>query len=263
MGRGYGQAHELEEGHRHPPRGRRHLSSSTKRSRSKPWVSETYKPTSPARRYYSVSDFKEHHDRRAGEDAPRARRRSTGGRNHYGRITVALPRRRPQAALPHHRLQARQDRRAGHGRDDRVRSQPHRAHRAAPLRRRREDATSSRPTASSVGDTVRLEPQRRHQARQRLPLRYIPLGTMIHNIELRKGKGGQLVRSAGVAAQLMAQGRRLRRGQAAERRDPQGPPSTAAPPSARSRTPSTRTSASARPVARAGSAVARTTAASP
>jgi large subunit ribosomal protein L2 len=37
-----------------------------------------------------------------------------------------------------------------------------------------------------------------------LPLRLIPLGTMIHNIELRQGKGGQMVRSAGTAAQLMA-----------------------------------------------------------
>jgi large subunit ribosomal protein L2 len=37
-----------------------------------------------------------------------------------------------------------------------------------------------------------------------LPLRHIPLGTMVHNIELKIGKGGQLVRSAGAAAQLMA-----------------------------------------------------------
>ncbi len=37
-----------------------------------------------------------------------------------------------------------------------------------------------------------------------LPLRHIPLGTMIHNIELKQGKGGQMVRSAGAAAQLMA-----------------------------------------------------------
>jgi large subunit ribosomal protein L2 len=37
-----------------------------------------------------------------------------------------------------------------------------------------------------------------------LPLRLIPLGTMIHNIELKRGKGGQMVRSAGAAAQLMA-----------------------------------------------------------
>ena len=47
-------------------------------------------------------------------------------------------------------------------------------------------------------------PERRHPPGNALPLAHIPLGTVIHNVELKPGKGAQLVRSAGVGAQLMA-----------------------------------------------------------
>ncbi len=60
------------------------------------------------------------------------------------------------------------------------------------------------PDGLKVGDTIISAPDCRHQARQRLPFENIPVGTMIHNIELYPGRGGQLVRSAGVMAQLMA-----------------------------------------------------------
>jgi ribosomal protein L2 len=122
-----------------------------------------------------------------------------------------------------HRLEAQQDRRPGDGRDDRVRSQPHGAHRAAPLRRRREGLhpRARRPQGRA---TVRREPQRRHQAGQRAALRFIPLGTMIHNVELKIGKGGQLVRSAGVGRAAHGEGRRVRAGPPALGRDPQGAP---------------------------------------
>ena len=79
-----------------------------------------------------------------------------------------------------------------------------------------------------------------------LPLEGIPLGTTIHNIELKRGRGGQLVRSAGTAAQLMARratGRRC----AALRRGARRSTSSATPRSARSATSSTRTSRSGRP----------------
>ena len=54
----------------------------------------------------------------------------SGGRNNNGRITARFHRRRSQAHLPHHRLQASQVRRVGDGRAARVRSEPHRLHRA-------------------------------------------------------------------------------------------------------------------------------------
>lgn len=60
------------------------------------------------------------------------------------------------------------------------------------------------PDQLKVGDQVVSSRNADIQPGNSMPLQYIPLGTMIHNIELKKGKGGQMVRSAGTAAQLMA-----------------------------------------------------------
>ncbi|MFO0574633.1 MAG: 50S ribosomal protein L2 [Polyangia bacterium] len=60
------------------------------------------------------------------------------------------------------------------------------------------------PDKLSVGDTVIAANSADIKPGNSLPLRYIPLGTSIHNIEMKIGAGGQLVRSAGSAAQLMA-----------------------------------------------------------
>jgi len=60
------------------------------------------------------------------------------------------------------------------------------------------------PLGVSVGDVLMSGPDADIRPGNALPLRNIPVGTLIHNIELRKGKGGQLVRSAGSYAQLLA-----------------------------------------------------------
>src|SRR5499433_1608793 len=60
------------------------------------------------------------------------------------------------------------------------------------------------PVGLNVGDLVMSGEGADIKPGNSLPLRHIPLGTMVHNIELKIGKGGQLVRSAGAAAQLMA-----------------------------------------------------------
>jgi large subunit ribosomal protein L2 len=60
------------------------------------------------------------------------------------------------------------------------------------------------PLGLKVGDTVMSGPDAEVRVGNALPLARIPTGTLIHNIELEPGKGGQLVRSAGTAAQLMA-----------------------------------------------------------
>lgn len=60
------------------------------------------------------------------------------------------------------------------------------------------------PLGLRVGDTVMAGPQADIRPGNSLPISNIPVGTMIHNIELSQGKGGQLVRSAGAAAQLLA-----------------------------------------------------------
>src|SRR6266481_8201609 len=60
------------------------------------------------------------------------------------------------------------------------------------------------PNGLKVGDRVMSGPEAEIRVGNALPLRHLPTGTVIHNIELNKGHGGQLVRSAGGAAQLMA-----------------------------------------------------------
>ncbi len=60
------------------------------------------------------------------------------------------------------------------------------------------------PAGLAVGDVVVSGPEADIKAGNALPLKNIPVGTVIHNIELQKGKGGQLVRAAGNSAQLMA-----------------------------------------------------------
>lgn len=60
------------------------------------------------------------------------------------------------------------------------------------------------PQGLSVGDAVMNGPEAEIRPGNALPIRRIPLGTLIHNIELHRGRGGQLARSAGATAQLMA-----------------------------------------------------------
>ncbi|MDS1030421.1 50S ribosomal protein L2 [Bacillota bacterium LX-D] len=60
------------------------------------------------------------------------------------------------------------------------------------------------PNGLQVGDTVVSGPDADIKTGNALPLKKIPVGSIIHNIEMKAGKGGQLVRSAGVSAQLMA-----------------------------------------------------------
>jgi large subunit ribosomal protein L2 len=62
------------------------------------------------------------------------------------------------------------------------------------------------PLGLKVGDSVVSGPEAPIRVGNALPLRNIPTGTQIHNIELRRNKGGQIVRSAGTSAQLMAKG---------------------------------------------------------
>ena len=60
------------------------------------------------------------------------------------------------------------------------------------------------PNRLRVGHGRRVRPRRRHHGRQRLPLANMPVGTVVHNVELQPGRGGQLARSAGAGVQLMA-----------------------------------------------------------
>ena len=96
-----------------------------------------YNPTSPGQRFQTVQTFDEITTTRAAQAAGRAAAQLRRPQQ-PGRADVVVARRRPQADVPHHRLQARQARHSGEGVDDRVRPEPVGAHRAADLRRRRE-----------------------------------------------------------------------------------------------------------------------------
>jgi ribosomal protein L2 len=105
------------------------------------------------------------------------------------------------------------------------------------------------PNGLNVGDTVISGPGAEARVGNALPLRNIPLGTTIHNIELVPGKGGQIVRSAGGAAQLLAKRATTPRF-ACRRAKSDASTCAARPPLARSATSITRTRASAKPAAR-------------
>ncbi len=161
-----------------------------------------YKPTSPGRRGMSVSTFSEL-TRDVPEKSLLRPIRERAGRNNQGRVTVR------HRGGGHKRMYRVIDfRRNKHGIPARVESieyDPNRSARIALL----VYADGERryilaPLGLKVGAQLMSGPEAEVRVGNALPLRNIPLGTMIHNIELQPGRGGQLVRSAGTAAQLMA-----------------------------------------------------------
>jgi large subunit ribosomal protein L2 len=161
-----------------------------------------YKPTSPARRFYTVSDFKE-----ITTDTPQRKlvehQSSTGGRNHYGRITSRF--RGGGHKQKYRIIDFKRDRIGVPAKVAEIEYDPNRTARIALLHYA--DGVKAyilAPDGLKQGDSVVSSRNADIKPGNSLPLAVIPPGTMVHNVELRKGKGGQLVRSAGVAAQLMA-----------------------------------------------------------
>ena len=166
------------------------------------------KPTSPGRRFATYQLREEVTGRRPDKPLTKGMtqvRRPQHQRPHHR----APPRRRRQAPLPRDRLQAHQGRRPGQGRDDRVRPEPHRY--IALLHYADGDkATSWRRRALDVGDDRRVRrPGADIRPGNALPLRAIPTGTVVHNVEINPGQGGKLGRSAGTSIQLVGEGRRM------------------------------------------------------
>ncbi len=128
---------------------------------------------------------------------------STGGRNNTGRITVALARRRSQAGLSHHRLQAHASSTCRR-RVERIEYDPNRTAFIALIRYdgRRADLHPRAAASGAVGDKIIAGDARRREAGQRDAARAtMPVGTIVHNVEMKPGKGGQIARSAGTYAQ--------------------------------------------------------------
>ncbi|MBI5167391.1 MAG: 50S ribosomal protein L2 [candidate division NC10 bacterium] len=163
---------------------------------------KSYKPTSPGRRFQSVSDYSEL-TTSTPEKGLLAPHRKTGGRDAGGRITC---RHRGGGHKRIYRLIDYKREKAGvPARVASIEYDPNRSARIALLRYADgEKRYIIAPLGLSVGDVVSSGPEAEIKVGNALPLSQIPLGVIIHNIELKPGKGGQLVRGAGGSAQLMA-----------------------------------------------------------
>lgn len=160
------------------------------------------KPTSPGRRFQSYSSFEEITKTKPEKQLLKVIKKS-GGRNANGRITC---RHRGGGHKRHYRVI--DFKRGKNGIPARVASieyDPNRSARIALLHYvDGEKRYILAPVNLKVDDIVESGPDADIKPGNTLPLSNIPLGTQIHNIELRSGKGGQIVRSAGTYAQLMA-----------------------------------------------------------
>ena len=161
-----------------------------------------YKPTSPGRRGMSGSTFEEI-TKSKPEKALTEPIRKRAGRNNQGRITV---RHRGGGHKRKYRIiDWRRDKQDAPATVIAIEYDPNRSARIALLQY--EDGEKRyivAPTGLKVGATVMSGPNVEIVTGNALPLRNIPTGTTIHNLELRAGQGARLVRSAGNSAQLMA-----------------------------------------------------------
>ncbi|MDD5038523.1 MAG: 50S ribosomal protein L2 [Dehalococcoidales bacterium] len=163
---------------------------------------KVYRPTSPGRRGMSSPTFEEI-TRDRPEKSLLLPLNKKAGRNTRGIITV---RHRGGGAKRRLRLlDFKRDKIGIPGRVASIEYDPNRSARIALIYYADgEKRYILAPLGLNVGDTIKSGGDAEVRPGNTLPLRLIPGGTQIHNIELEKGKGGQLVRSAGVAAQLMA-----------------------------------------------------------
>jgi large subunit ribosomal protein L2 len=162
---------------------------------------KTFKPTSPGRRGMSGPTFEEVTKERPERSLVVPRKKS-GGRNVHGRVTV---RHRGGGNRRYVRVvDFKRDKHSIPATVAAIEYDPNRSARLALLHYADgEKRYIVAPLGLQVGDMVTAGPQADVRPGNSLPLTNIPLGTMVHNLELQPGKGGQLVRSAGTSAQLL------------------------------------------------------------
>jgi len=163
---------------------------------------KTYKPTTPSRRHMTVSAFEGIDKKAKPERTLTENLKKNAGRNSYGRITV---RHRGGGNKKKYRIIDFKRNKEGSATVINLQYDPNRSANIALLEY--EDGERRyilAPVGLKAGDKVESGPSADIKEGNALPLANIPVGTMIHNIELHPGNGAQLVRSAGTAAQLMA-----------------------------------------------------------
>ena len=160
------------------------------------------KPTSPGRRFQTSSDFSEV-TKTAPEKSLLAKKSKTGGRNSYGRKTS---RHRGGGHKQQYRIVDFKRTKDGvPAKVAAIEYDPNRTCRIALLHYNDgEKAYILAPRGLSVGDVVESGQGSDIKPGNAMPLRFIPVGTTVHNVELRPGGGGKIGRSAGIAVQLVA-----------------------------------------------------------
>jgi len=160
------------------------------------------KPTSPGRRFQTATDFAEITRSEPEKSLVRPLKKS-GGRNCYGRITA---RHRGGGHKRRYRLiDFKRNKLEVPAKVASIEYDPNRTTRIALLHYTDgEKRYILAPQGLRVGDLVVSSPQADIKPGNTLPLQNIPTGTLVHNVELKPGKGGQMARAAGAYAQLMA-----------------------------------------------------------
>ena len=162
---------------------------------------KVYKPTSPGRRGMTGYSFEEI-TKATPEKSLLREKRGKSGRNNQGRVTV---RHRGGGHKRQYRIiDFKRDKFDIPARVASIEYDPNRTARIALLvYADGEKRYIIAPLGMQVGDTVMNGPNAPLRDGNSLPLRNIPIGTMVHNIELQRGRGGQMARSAGASAQLI------------------------------------------------------------
>ena len=163
---------------------------------------KTYKPTTPSRRHMTVSAFEGIDKKAKPERSLLENLKKNAGRNSYGRITV---RHRDGGNKVKYRIVDFKRDKNGTAKVVNLQYDPNRSANIALIEY--EDGERRyilAPVGLKAGHIIMTGTGADILPGNALPINEIPVGTMIHNIELYPGKGGQLVRAAGVAAQLMA-----------------------------------------------------------
>jgi large subunit ribosomal protein L2 len=177
---------------------------------------KNYRPTSPGRRSMSVSDFAEITSSKPERSLLGGRVNKSGGRNSNGRITSWH--RGGGHKRRHRKVDFRREKFGVPAKVAAIEYDPNRSANIALLHYRDgEKRYIIAPAGLKVGDELMSGPDADVRPGNTLPLSRIPLGTVVHAVEMKPGKGAQLVRAAGLGAQVMA-----REGRYASLRMPSG-----------------------------------------
>ncbi len=163
---------------------------------------KTYKPTSPARRFYTTASYEEI-TKKEPEKSLLVEKKKHGGRNNNGRITVRH--RGGGNRVKYRIIDFKRNKDNIPAKVVGIEYDPNRSAYIALLNYADgEKRYILAPKGLNVGDVLMSGTDVEIKVGNSLPLRDMPVGAVIHNIELTPGKGGQMVRSAGMEARLMA-----------------------------------------------------------